>query len=311
MISRSTVLGALVVAELVIVGIGAKAIAGGSSSGFGPPPPGAHGFGLHDLASSATTPLDRTFVAGPAPRIVVDAHDVDVVVDGTGGPAVQVTETIRKAGYVTGDIPTISAQQTLEGVRVSATGTTDVIAIGRLTHEVRITAPSGARVEITSAGHVDAGGLRTKLIAHLAEGAFVIHDHRGDVDVSTGSGSIRMVDVQGSDIAASTRDGRVYLTRIGADRIHASSASGRIVGADVRAVDGVLTTRDGRIILSFADNSDATVDAHTGDGKIRVTGFDVTQGDGGHSMVRLGSGRGRFEVSTDNGPITITHGANV
>ncbi|HYW55284.1 MAG TPA: DUF4097 family beta strand repeat-containing protein [Dongiaceae bacterium] len=307
MISRSTVLGALVVVELAIVGMGAKAIAGGGSG----PPQAGPGFALRDFGSSAATPLDRTFLTGPAPRIVVDAHDVAVVVDGTGGPAVRVTETVRKAGYVAGDIPAIVAQQTPDGVRITATGSTDVIAIGKLTHEVRISAPVGAHVEITSAGHVDAGGLRSKLIAHLAEGAFVIHDHRGDVDVSTGGGSIRMVDVQGSEIAASTRDGRVYLTRIGADRIHASSASGRIVGADVRAVDGVLTTRDGRIILSFADNSDATVDAHTGDGKVRVTGFDATQSDGGHSIVRLGSGRGRFEVSTDDGSITITHGANV
>jgi delta 1-pyrroline-5-carboxylate dehydrogenase len=315
MISRSTLLGALVVAELAIVGMGAKAIAGGDAYSPGPGHFGAGGFG-HGLSgigpgAAGSTPLDRSFIAGPAPRVVVDAHDVDVVVDGTSSTTVRVVETIRKVGYVAGDVPAVAAQQTPDGVRVSATGSTDTIVIGSFSHELRISVPPNARVEVTSAGHVDAAALRSKLIAHLAEGAIRIHDHRGDIDVSTGSGSIRMVGVEATEIAASTRDGRVYLTRVAADRIHASSASGRIVGADVRAVDGVLTTRDGRIILSFTGNSDATVNAHTADGKVHVSGFDVTENNDQRTIVRLGSGRGRFEVSTDNGPITITHGANV
>jgi DUF4097 and DUF4098 domain-containing protein YvlB len=120
-----------------------------------------------------------------------------------------------------------------------------------------------------------------------------------------------MTDVQGDDIAANTRDGRIYLTRVGADRIDGTSSSGRIVGVDVRAVNGALTTRDGRVILSFTGNSDATVNARTADGTVHVSGLTATQVDQQRSVVRLGSARGLFEVSTDSGSITLTQGANV
>jgi hypothetical protein len=256
--------------------------------------------------------LHRAFVAGLAPRVVIDVHDVDVVVQADSGSAVRVDEKLQKTGWVTGEFPTLAAQQSLDVVRISASGENGAhVVVGSLQHEVRVIVPALARVEFTSAGRVDVSGLRTKLLAHIPDGAIHVRDHRGDIDVSTGSGRITMVDVQGTDIAANTRDGRIYLTRVGADRINASSSSGRIVGVDVRAVDGTLITRDGRVVLSFTGNSDATVSAHTGDGHVRVSGFPITESDSGRSTFRLGSGRGHFEVSTADGPITITPGASV
>jgi DUF4097 and DUF4098 domain-containing protein YvlB len=201
----------------------------------------------------------------------------------------------------------MAAQQTLDGVRISSPG--DDVHV--LRHEVRITVPATARVELASAGGVQVSGLRSKLIAHIPDGAITVRDQRGDVDISTGSGRITMIDVQGTDIAANTRDGRIYLTRVGAERINAMSHSGRIVGVDVRAVDGTLTTRDGRVILSFTGDSDAVVSAHTADGTVNVSGFTITEKDDQRSVLRVGSGRGHFEVSTSDGPITITPGASV
>ena len=302
MISRSTLIGALVVVELAIVGLGAKAIAGGNVS------LGSHARTAH---GPTTVALDRTFATGPAPHVMIDARDVEVSVEAEPGVAVRVVETLRKSGYVTGDIAALRATQTADGVRIAANGDSSVFVVGIFDRRLRVVVPPAAHVEFTSAGRVDASGLRAKLAAHLIEGRIFVRDHRGDVDVSTGTGSIRLVDVQGSDIAASTRDGRVFLTRIGADRIDASSASGRIVGADVRATNGVLTTRDGRITISFTGNSDAVVTARSADGRVRVCGFTTTENEDQRSVVRLGSGRGHFEVSTGSGPITITQGASV
>jgi hypothetical protein len=314
MISRSTLIGALVVAELGIAGLATEAIAGGSVSGpaglFAAPQHGfTRGFGPGSPGSGG---LHRSFVAGLAPHVVIDVHDVNVVVQADGGSTVRVDETLQKSGWVTGEIPALAAQQSLDAIRVSSSGENGLhVVIGRFMHEVRVTVPSLARVEFASAGRVDVSGLRTKLLAHIPDGAIQVRDHRGDVDVSTGSGRITMVDVQGSDIAANTRDGRIYLTRVGADRINGTSSSGRIVGVDVRAVDGTLTTRDGRVVLSFTGNSDAIVSAHTGDGHVRVSGFPITESDDQRSVLRLGSGRGHFEVSTADGPITITPGASI
>ncbi|HEY0394831.1 MAG TPA: DUF4097 family beta strand repeat-containing protein [Candidatus Elarobacter sp.] len=308
MISRSTLLGALVVAELAIVGMAAKAVAGSSSPSIGLSSTGlpSGGFGL----AAARTALDRSFVTGPAPHVVIEVPDIPVRIVADNGLAVHLVETVRKYGFA-GEFEPATVRQTADGIHVSSPDTSQTIAFGSNCPELRLTVPANARVEITSGGGVEASGLRAKLIAHFADGRIELRNHRGDVDVSTGSGTIRLVDVTGSEIAASTRDGRVYLTRIAADHINASSASGRIVGADVRATDGALTTRDGRIILSFSANSDATVRAHTADGTVSVHGFSVTRDDQANTVFRVGSGRGAFELSTENGPISITQGASV
>jgi hypothetical protein len=308
MISRSTLIGALVVVELMIVGAAARAIAGDGSL----PSPPQVGFAPLAAHAPAGPRLDRTFATGLAPHVVIDVHDVDVYVRGENAVAVRAQETLQRAGFVSGGVAQLSARQTPDGVRFSTSSADGVhIVVGTFSHELHVTVPAGARVEIASAGVVDVGGLRSKLIAHVPDGAIRIRDHRGDVDVSTGDGRITMTDVDGEDVAANTRDGRIYLTRVGGDRLNAFSASGRIVGVDVRAVNGALTTRDGRIIVSFTGNSDATVSAHTGDGRIHVTGFTSAPAGDDRSTVQLGGGRGRFEVSTDDGPITITPGASV
>jgi hypothetical protein len=312
MISRSTLIGALVVAELGIVGIAGQAIAGGSGSSGLPPPPRIGFGGAFDTGPAAANRLHQSFVAGLSPRVVIDVRDVDVVVQGDAGSTVRVDEALQRSGFVTGQIPALTAQQSLDVVKVTSTGENGLhIVLGSFQHELHITVPAMARVEFASAGRIDTAGLRTKLLAHIPDGAITIRDHRGDVDVSTGEGRITMTDVQGSDIAVNTRDGRIYLTRVGADRINGSSSSGRIVGVDVRAVDGTLTTRDGRVVLSFTGNSDTVVSAHTGDGRVRVSGLTITESDDQRSVARIGSGRGHFEVSTLDGPITITPGASV
>jgi len=139
-----------------------------------------------------------------------------------------------------------------------------------------------------------------------------LSDQRGDVDVSTGSGRIYLTDVQAADIAASTSEGRLYFTRVGADRLDAHTNFGRIYATDLRAVDGALTTKEGRVTVSLAGNSDAVVSAKvTDDNDIHVSGLPVAEDGANKRVVRLGSGRGRFEVSSDDGSITLTQGANV
>ncbi|HEX3464691.1 MAG TPA: DUF4097 family beta strand repeat-containing protein [Candidatus Elarobacter sp.] len=307
MISRSTLIGALVVVELAIVGAAARAVAGDP----GPASPAPFGFGPGAPRESSHR-LDRTFATGLAPHVVIDVHDVDVTVRGENAVTVHASETLQRSGYVSGDVPALSAEQTPDGVRFSTPADHHVhVFIGHYSHDLQLAVPAGARVDVVGGGVVDASGLRAKLIAHVPSGAIRVHDHRGDVDVSTGKGWITMNDVQGDDIAANTRDGRIYLTRVGGERLNAFSSSGRIVGVDVRAVNGALTTRDGRVILSFTGNSDATVTAHTEDGNVKVTGLTTSDTADDRAVLHLGDGRGRFAVSTDSGPIVITPGASV
>jgi len=308
MISRSTLIGALVVVELVIVGAAARAIAGDA----GPPSPPVAGWNLPGDNVVSAPFFARTFVTGAEPHVVIDVHDVPLMVEAANVPSVQISETRRSTGWVAGESSAMSAQQTADGVRIATSGE-DVrhAVIGSYWREIRVVVPAAARIEVASAAQTTTKGLRGKLVARIPDGRIYITDQRGDVDVSTASGRITMTDVQANDIVANTSDGRIYLTRVGADRIDASSGSGRIVGVDVRAVNGAFRTSDGRIQVSFTGNSDATVNAHTDDDSVEVSGLDKTSGDDSNATVQLGSGRGHFELRTASGPIILTHGANV
>jgi hypothetical protein len=310
MISRPTLIAALVVVELAIVGVAANALGLGQlmSAPLSMAPPN-----LENLAGSggaAARPLDRTFVTGPSPRVVVDVRDVDVTVEAGAAPNVRVDETLAVRGFVSGKIPPLVVEQMPDGIHVSAPDSGSVhVMIGSVTHSLRIIVPPAARVEVSSAGTIDVSGLRAKLIAHTSDGSLRVHDHQGDLDVSTNDGRLELVDVHGDAIDAIDHDGRIYLTRVGADRLVAHSDYGRIVADGIRAVDGGLTTRDGRVLVSFASDSNATADVSASD-EIKVSGFSSVDGGANRRIVTLGAGRGHFEVSTGDGFITITQGAN-
>jgi hypothetical protein len=309
MISRSTLIGALVVVELGIVGMAARAIAGDHTR-IGPPFARGHHFGFTPSVAMPEQ-LDKTLALGPAPHVVIDVHDIAVAIDAAPQPAVHAVEETSVSGYVTGSVPPITASAVSGGVRIASSGGGVDVVIGEFSRKLRITVPEGARVEVLSAGRIDATGLRAKLIAHTPDGSVHVRDHRGDVDVSSDSGRIELVDVQGVDVAANTHEGRLYFTRVFADRINGHTNFGRIYAVDLRVKDGALNTHSGRISASFTGSSDATVTVSTGDGKVSVAGLPSTQAGTDKRTVQLGSGRGHFEVSTDEGAVNISQGANV
>ncbi len=319
MISRTTLLGALVVVELAILGAAGQAIAGGHQR-FHQVHPNFDATGDHrhfrmTVASDTpvTTVLDRTFTAGGlTPHVVVDVTDVPVAVETGTAASVHVAGDVRKSGFKNAADGAITATATADGVRITAGDTSDVP--GDFTRTLRLTVPPGALVEIASAGHLDASGLRAKLIAHVSDGAIRVSNHRGDLDVTTDSGDVELVDVQGDSIAAHSDDGHLKLTTVAAEHLNAHTKSGAIAATDLRAVDGALATEDGRIGVTFAADSDANVNLHTDDGSITGAGSaaDTDTSESAESRtMRLGSARGSFTVSTASGSITVSQGAKV
>ena len=315
MISRSTLVGALVVTELVIVAAAGQAMLGGGPAYASGSTPGTHqhfGITFHNRSHEApavTSTLDKTFAGGLAPHVVVDAGDVPITVQTGTLPAVHVLGTVRKSGFTNAEDGAIVAVQTADGVRITASDTSDVH--GSFERTLQLTVPPGALVEIASGGAVGASGLRAKLIAHVKDGAIHVSNQRGDVDVTTASGDVELVDVQADAIVARTDDGHVKLTSVGADHFDVHTASGEIAATDLRAVDGAVTTADGAVSVTFAANSDANVSVHTSDGSITGAGGQDGTDAAESRTVRLGSARGQFTVSTDSGSITINQGAKV
>ena len=216
---------------------------------------------------------------------------------------------MRKSGFTNATAGDITATATADGVRITAGDTSDVH--GDFTRTLRLTVPAGALVEIASAGHVEASGLRAKLIAHVSDGAIHVSNHRGDLDVATHSGDVELVDVQGEAVAAHSHDGHLKLTTVGAEHLDAHTTSGDVAATDLRAVDGALATDDGGVGVTFAADSDANVNLHTDDGSITGAGPGDTSQSAESRSMRLGSARGNFTVSTANGSITVSQGAKV
>lgn len=307
MISRSTVIGGLIVVEL--------AIAGAAVGVFATPimaPPLFFGHPAAPVSAGAVTLLNKSFIAGPAPHVVVAMPGIPVTVEVGASPTVQVTETLVRRGWVVGTPSRLDAERTPDGVRIHNldVGELNALLFGSVDHSLRVTVPPGARVELATEDTITVRGLRAKLVAHTRDGRINVTDHQGDLDVATDSGRIYLTDVQGTAIDAVSHDGRIYLTRVGADRLAVHSDSGRIIGTGVRAADGGLTTADGRIEVSFTASSDATASVRSHDGRITVTGFPFTSDGKERGTARLGEGRGHFEVSTGNGHVTIAQGAN-
>jgi DUF4097 and DUF4098 domain-containing protein YvlB len=149
------------------------------------------------------------------------------------------------------------------------------------------------------------------VVAKSGDGSIDIERIAGHLQLRSGDGSIRGR-MLGGDVDANTGDGSIRLdgklTRLrvrtgdGSVTIHADAGSS--AGADWDIVTG-----DGSVTLEVPDGFDAELDAHTGDGGIRmrdVTLSNVTGNIGKNSLRgRLGDGGHAVRVRTGDGSITV------
>jgi DUF4097 and DUF4098 domain-containing protein YvlB len=147
--------------------------------------------------------------------------------------------------------------------------------------------------------------------AKSGDGSIDIEGVSGHAQLRSGDGSIRGR-MLGGDVDANTGDGSIKLEgRLTAVRVHTGDGSvtiradsGSSAGADWDIVTG-----DGSVTLEVPDGFDAELDAHTGDGGIRMrdlTLSNVTGHIGKNSLRgRLGDGGKAVRIRTGDGSITL------
>lgn len=143
-------------------------------------------------------------------------------------------------------------------------------------------------------GRVIASHLEGQLKVHTGDGTIRIDRAAGKVDADSGDGSIE-IDGRLDDLAVRTGDGPV--------RIEANTGS-------AMKNDWRITTGDGRIALRLPSDFNASIDASTGDGTVRVDGIDRPRG-GDESERRrvvgqLGSGGPTLHLRSGDGSIDVT-----
>jgi DUF4097 and DUF4098 domain-containing protein YvlB len=129
--------------------------------------------------------------------------------------------------------------------------------------------------------------------AHTGDGSIKLEGINGALDVDTGDGSIT---ASGKMTSVRARSGDGSVT------IHADAGS-------APEADWDISTGDGSVTLELPDDFNGELDAHTGDGGIRINDVTLSNVSGkiGRNNVRgrLGSGGRNVRVRTGDGSITL------
>lgn len=145
-------------------------------------------------------------------------------------------------------------------------------------------------------GAIDIDHVSGKIVLHSGDGRIKGRSIGGDVNASTGDGSITL-DGTFDALRAHSGDGSLHI-----QAARGSAASG----------DWEITTGDGSVTVEIPDGFNADLDAHTGDGRIRLDDVSVSnvQGEIRRNSVRgrIGSGGGSLRIRSGDGSIILRRG---
>jgi len=223
-------------------------------------------------------------------------------------------------------------QAAVDRIQVKATQAGNVITV-----EIAKPSPltTGGFRSSPSASLVVSVPLQTTLVARSGDGSIKVKRVTGKVDVETNDGSLSLDEIsgeliartgdgtiQGSDLtgraAVKTGDGGIEMSGVWtALTVETQDGSVKLVGRKGSRADEAweVTTGDGTIALTLPEDFSAELDAHTGDGRIRVERLDgkATAPDAGEETSRstvrgkLGEGGKALRLRTGSGRITISN----
>jgi hypothetical protein len=175
-----------------------------------------------------------------------------------------------------------------------------------------VSMPATANVTASSGdGSIDIEQIAGRFALRTGDGSIRGRDLTGNLNAHTGDGAIRLDGVNGA-LDIDTGDGSVVasgaLTTVRAHTGDGSLAI-RADAASAAAANWDLTTGDGSVTVELPSDFSGELDAHTGDGVIRLQNVTLSSTTDRHERHtvrgRLGSGDGSVRVRTGDGAITI------
>jgi DUF4097 and DUF4098 domain-containing protein YvlB len=240
---------------------------------------------------------DKHFSVTGKPDVAVKTFDGSIEIRPWDKAEVQVV--VEKRGRDKTDVESIEVHSEQNGNRIEvAVSETPVHRLGLHFHgrsaKLIVSVPASSDVSARSGdGSIDIEGLTGRIQLQSGDGSIHARQVGGDVDVHTGDGSVTLSGKL-SSLRARSGDGSL--------NIHADAGS-------AAGADWDITTGDGSVTLAIPDGFGAELDAHTGDGGIRMqdlTLSNVTGTIGRNSLRgRLGSGGHNVRVRTGDGSITL------
>ena len=291
-ISRNTIIAALVVIELAIVGEAVVAVRGGQPT---PLALRSDAGGIYAGRLTEDGP-HRLFRTGARPALNVDIGYADLTIITGASAQVDVSVSASRDFGMFRSQGAITATEESGVIRV-ASNESRRWSTGD-DRMVTVVVPRDTRVTVINAGDVKATGLR-------AEASFK----------SVGQGSITIEDFVAPALEL-TSSGPITMRRVAAARLDVTSKNDRIDGTSLQVRDGSIQADDA-LRLGFTSDSDSLISATTDGGKIRASGFTGVAGassahpsapandDSSAQTVRIGAGTGRLDVHSNDGNIAL------
>ena len=188
--SRASIVGMLVAAEILIVGMAIFAVRGSGA---------ALGAGMQgvDFTAAAQAPVS----AGAAPHVVVDDPNsrVHVGVSSDGLVHVRDLTQMRGAVFSSARYPQLRVTRTADGVLVERPhGSALTVEIfGFSTQAIDVDVPSASRVEIAHCSGADVAGIAGGATVRSQDGSIKLAGVQGTIDAGSDDGSIYATDVSG------------------------------------------------------------------------------------------------------------------
>jgi DUF4097 and DUF4098 domain-containing protein YvlB len=228
------------------------------------------------------------------PEVVVDANDGDIEV--TMASSQQVGVRVITRGWKINDELKITGTQSGNHVQIRL-HRADKVCNGFCFQSIK--------VEVHVPRESDLG-------LHSGDGNVRINDVRGNFQLETNDGDMRIENAEGQ-LHASTHDGNIDVNgRF--DMVYLRTGDGNIdalVSASPTPQPGwALRTSDGNIRLALPPNFAADIDAHTGNGSVKVDFPITTPGTVRESDVRgkINGGGISIELETSDGDVRVEKG---
>jgi DUF4097 and DUF4098 domain-containing protein YvlB len=260
---------------------------------------------------------EKRFNVSGKPDVTFTTFDGSIEIRPWDKPEVEIV--VEKRGRDKNDVDQIEVKATQNGNHVEVTVTEPRNRGGfnfefgsHRSAKLFVSLPASSDVSARSGdGSIDIEKVTGKVQLRSGDGSINGRLLRGDVDAHTGDGSIKLADVNG-DLNVDTGDGRIT---VGGQltSVHARSGDGSVTieaepGSTAEG-DWDIVTGDGSVTLAVPEGFAAELDAHTGDGSIRMEEITLSNVSGtlGRNTVkgRLGSGGHNVRVRTGDGSITL------
>lgn len=160
----------------------------------------------------------------------------------------------------------------------------------------------------TGSGTVDVSGARGDVFVDTGSGRVRVSDIRGDeLNIDTGSGGVTGSGLSARELLVDTGSGSVELSSLTATEISVDTGSGSVeLALDSSPSSILVDTGSGSVSLSLPSDFGATVEVETGSGGIRTEfPIQLRRAERDHIIGTIGDGRGRVEIDTGSGSVTI------